>query len=108
MIEIGVGVFIGAVEGEDELPVELPPGQEIEAQHHRRGYIVDMHRALPEPAHPVAVSGVHRAVPMRNKPARAQRDDVHMAVLAVILGDPFGENLAAAVPCPTCKRWWWR
>ena len=26
MIEIGVGVFIGAVEGEDELPVELPPG----------------------------------------------------------------------------------
>jgi hypothetical protein len=25
MIEIGVGVFVGAVEGEDELLVELPP-----------------------------------------------------------------------------------
>src|ERR1700751_6011677 len=57
-----------------------------------------MHGALPEPARPVAVFGVHRAVPIRNKPAWAQCDDVHKAVLAVILGDQFGENLAAAVP----------
>jgi hypothetical protein len=26
IIEIGVGVFVGAVKGEDELLVELPPG----------------------------------------------------------------------------------
>src|SRR5271163_2800586 len=58
-----------------------------------------MHRALPEPARPVAVFGIHRAVPIRDKPPRAERDDVHKAVLAVILRDLFGENLAAAVPC---------
>src|SRR4029077_9664370 len=58
-----------------------------------------MHRALPEPARPVAVFGVHRAVPIRDKPPRAQRDDVHKAVLSVILGDQFSQNLAAAVPC---------
>src|SRR5271163_2516611 len=57
-----------------------------------------MHRALPEPARPVAVFGIHRAVPIRDKPPRAERDDVHKAVLAVILRDLFGENLAAAVP----------
>src|SRR5271169_6200865 len=58
-----------------------------------------MHRALPEPARPVAVFGVHRAVPIRNKPPRAQCNDVHKAVLSVILCDQFSENLAAAVPC---------
>src|SRR5215471_20260380 len=99
MIEIGVGVFIGAVEGEDELLVELPPGQEIEAQDHRSGNVIDMHRALPEPARPVAVFGVHRTVPIRNKPSRAQGNDVDKAVLPVILRDQFGENLAAAVAC---------
>src|SRR6516165_11120636 len=57
-----------------------------------------MHRALPEPARPVAVFSVHRAVPIRNKPSRAQCNDVHEAVLSVILRDHFGENLAAAVP----------
>src|ERR1700739_1116040 len=57
-----------------------------------------MHRALPEPARPVAVFGVHRAVPIRDKPPRAQCNDIHKAVLAVILGDLLGENLAAAVP----------
>src|SRR3954451_21555087 len=56
-----------------------------------------MHRAFPEPARPVAVFRVHRAVPMRNEPSRAQRNDIHVAVLSVILGDQFGENLAAAV-----------
>ena len=71
MIEIGVGVFIGAVEGEDELSVKLPPGSEIEAQGHCAGDIIDVHCALPEPARPVAVFGVHRAVPIRNKPPRA-------------------------------------
>src|ERR1700757_4086047 len=57
-----------------------------------------MHRTFPEPARPVAVFGVHRAVPIRNKPARAQGNDIHKAVLSVILRDQFGENLAAAVP----------
>src|ERR1700730_11046612 len=57
-----------------------------------------MHGALPEPARPVAVFGVHRAVPIRNKPSRAQRNDVHKMVLAVILGDEFSENLADALP----------
>src|SRR6516162_1091870 len=99
MIEIGVGVFIGAVEGENELSVELPPGQEIEAQDHGGGDIIDMHRALPEPARPVAIFGVHRAVPVRNKPSRAQCNDVHKTVRSVILRDQFGENFAAAVPC---------
>src|SRR5215831_9043077 len=58
-----------------------------------------MHRALPEPARPVAVFGVHRTVPIRNKPSRAQGNDVDKAVLPVILRDQFGENLAAAVAC---------
>src|SRR5215471_17767645 len=57
-----------------------------------------MHRALPKPARPVAVFGVHRAVPIRNKPPRAQCDHIDKAVLSVILRNPFGENLAAAVP----------
>src|ERR1700746_3215565 len=57
-----------------------------------------MHGALPEPARPVAVFGVHRAIPIRNKPSRAQCNDVHQPVLSVILGDQFGENLAAGVP----------
>jgi len=83
---------------EDELPVELAPGQEIEAQDHRGGNIIDIHRALPEPARPVAVFGGHRAVPIRNKPSRAQCNDLHKAVLSVILRDQFSENLAAAVP----------
>ena len=80
------------------MPVELAPGQEIEAQDHRGGNIIDMHRALPEPARPVAVFGVHRAVPIGDKPPRAQCDDVHKAVLPVILCDQFSKNLAAAVP----------
>src|SRR5215469_13070568 len=58
-----------------------------------------MHRTLPEPARPVAVFGVHRTVPIRNKPARAQCNDVHKAVSSVIFGDPFSQNLAAAVAC---------
>src|SRR5215831_14376002 len=58
-----------------------------------------MHRALPEPARPVAVLTVHRAVPIRNKPAWAQCNDVQKAVLSVILCDQFSEDLAAAVPC---------
>src|SRR3984893_9431878 len=58
-----------------------------------------MHCALPEPARPVAVFGVHRAVPIGNKPPRAQCNDVHKAAPSVILCDQFGENLAAAVPC---------
>src|SRR5271163_714495 len=58
-----------------------------------------MHRTLPEPASPVAVSGVDCAVPIRDKPSRAQCNDVHKVVLSVILRDRFGENLAAAVPC---------
>src|SRR5689334_1868575 len=58
-----------------------------------------MHRTFPEPARPVAVFGIYRAVPIRNKPARTQCDDVHPAVLAVILRDQFGDNLVAAVPC---------
>src|SRR6516162_8075883 len=58
-----------------------------------------MHRALSEPACPVAVFGVHGAVPIGNKPPRAECNDVHKAVLPVILGDQFSENLAAAVPC---------
>src|SRR3977135_1558898 len=58
-----------------------------------------MHRALPEPAGPVAVFCVHRAVTIGNKPSRAQCDDLHQAVLSVILGDLLGENLAATVPC---------
>src|SRR6516225_5816629 len=58
-----------------------------------------MHRAFPEPARPVAVFGVHRAVPVRNKPSRAQCNDVHKTVLPVILRDLFSENLAIAVPC---------
>src|SRR5689334_22807971 len=58
-----------------------------------------MHRALPEPARPVAVFGVHRAVPIRNKSSRAQCNDVDKAVLSVILRVQFSENLAAAVPC---------
>src|SRR5215471_286505 len=57
-----------------------------------------MHRALPEPARPVAVFGVHRTVPIRNKPSRTQCNDVDTAVLPVILRNLFGENLAAAVP----------
>src|SRR5690349_16119512 len=58
-----------------------------------------MHRALPEPARPVAVFGVHSAVPIGDKPPGAQCNDVHKAVLSVILCDQFSENLAAAVPC---------
>src|SRR5215469_8334548 len=54
---------------------------------------------LPEPARPVAVFGVDRAVPIRNKPSRAQCNDVHQAVLSVILRDLFSQNLAAAVAC---------
>src|SRR5262245_57423040 len=58
-----------------------------------------MHRALPEPARPVAIFRVHRAVPIRDEPSRAQCNDVHQAVLSVILRDLFSENLAAAIPC---------
>src|SRR6516162_9739919 len=57
-----------------------------------------MDRALPEPARPVAVFGVHRPVPIRNKSPRAQCDNLHLAVLPVMLRNLFGENLAAAVP----------
>src|SRR5215475_3708570 len=57
-----------------------------------------MHRALPEPARPVAVVGVHRTVPIWNKPSRAQCYDVHEAMLSVTLCDLFSEDLAAAVP----------
>src|SRR5215469_6312435 len=58
-----------------------------------------MYRALPEPARPVAVFGIHRTVPIRNKASRAQCDHIDKPVLSVILCDQFGENLAAAVPC---------
>src|ERR1700759_5711620 len=58
-----------------------------------------MHRALPEPARPVAVFVVHRAIPRGDKPPRAQCDDIHKAVFSVILGDQFSEDFAAAVPC---------
>src|SRR5215831_14358364 len=58
-----------------------------------------MHRALPEPARPVAVFGIHRSIPIRNKPSRAQCNDVHQAVLSVILRNQFSENLAAAIAC---------
>ena len=98
MIEIGVGVFVGAIEREDELLSELLAGNEIETQHNRGGDIVDVHRALSEPARPVAIIGVHLAVPIKNKPSRAQRDHVDMSVLSVILGNHFGQNLAAAIP----------
>src|ERR1700739_1777116 len=57
-----------------------------------------MQRTFPEPARPVAVFGVHRAIPIRDKPARAQCNDIHKTVLSVVLRDQFGENLAAAVP----------
>ena len=78
MGEIGLGVFVGAIERKDELLFDLPPGNEIQAQHDRRGDIVDVHRALPEPARPVAIAGVDVAVPVRNKTPGAEGYHVHV------------------------------
>ena len=99
LVEIGIGVFIGAIKREHELLSEVLPGNEIQAQHHRRRNIVDVHRSFPEPARPVAVVGVYVAVPVGNKSSRAKGNHVDLAVLSVILGDQFGQNLAAPVPC---------
>jgi len=98
MIEISIRVFIGAIKREYELLPELLPGNEIEAQDNRRRNIVDVHRSLPKPARPVAIAGVDAAVPEGDKSSRAEGDHVHLAVLSIILGDQFGEDLAAPVP----------
>ena len=42
--------------------------------------------------------GVHVAVPIRNEPSRAKSDHIHIAVFSVILGNQFGQYLAAHVP----------
>src|SRR5208282_2667789 len=46
---------------------------------------------------PVAVAGVHIAVPMWNKTPGAKGYDVHMPVLSVILGNQLGQDFAAPV-----------
>src|SRR5262249_3215907 len=94
---IGIGVFIGAIEGKDELLADSPPGNEIQAQDNRGGNIVDVHRSPPEPARPVAIAGVYVAVPVRNEAPGAKSDYVHLAVLSVVLGNQLRENLAAPV-----------
>jgi hypothetical protein len=99
VIQIGIGVFIGAIEREDELLSGLLPGNEIQAQDNRGGDIVDVHGSLPEPARPVAIAGVHVTVPVGNKPPGAKGDHVHVPVLSVILGNQFGQDFAAPVPC---------
>jgi hypothetical protein len=98
VIQIGIRVFIGVVKRQHELLFDLLPGNEIETQDNRCRDIVDVHGSLPEPVGPVAVAGVHVAVPERDNPSRAEGDHVHLAVLSVILGDQFGEDLAAPIP----------
>jgi hypothetical protein len=87
MIQIGVRVFIGTIQREYELLFDLLPGNEIDAQDNRCGNIVDVHRPLPKPSRPLAIAGVHIAVPIRDKPSRTKGNHVHMAVFSVILGD---------------------
>src|SRR5438477_10131038 len=82
-----------------ELLFDLLSGNEIHAQDNRCGNIIDVHSSLPKPSRPVAIFGVHVAIPIGNKASWTQSNHVHMAVISVILGDPFGEYLAAAVPC---------
>jgi hypothetical protein len=85
--QIGIGVFIGAIEGKDELLADSPPGNEIQAQDNRGGDIVDVHRSLPEPARPVAIAGVCVAVPVRNEAPGTKSDHVHLPVLSVVIGN---------------------
>src|SRR4029077_20024212 len=96
-MQIGICVFIGAIQRKYELLSEFLSGNEIEAQDNRGSNIIDVHRSLPEPSPPVAIAGVHVAIPMWNKSSRAQGNHVHLAVLSVIVGNQFGQNLAAPV-----------
>src|SRR5277367_3390762 len=58
-----------------------------------------MHGSLPKPSSPVAIAAVHITVPIWNKSSRAKGNHVDIAVLSIILGNQFGDNLAAPVPC---------
>ena len=75
----------------------MAPGYEIYALDNCRRNIIDVHRSFPEPSRPVAIVGVHAAVPKWNKCPWTKGNHVHIAVLSIIISNTFAQNLAAPI-----------
>jgi hypothetical protein len=98
MIQIGICVFICTIKRKYELLSELLSVNQIHARDNRRGDIINVHSPPPKPSRPITIVNVHVVVPKWNKSSGAKGNHVHIAVFSIILGNQFGQNLAAPVP----------